>query len=125
MRIFRLMRKFVISWAVSAVSLYLVSLVLGARMEVGSFWSVVWASLLLGLLNALLGPVVNLLTCPIFLLTLGLSRFLVTGAFILLADAVVPGFEVAGFWWAVLAAVLISIVTTVIGGQMRRNDRRS
>jgi putative membrane protein len=115
-------RRFLLAWGVGAISLYLVSLLLGSRLEIGSFWDVVWASLLLGLLNAVLAPLLNLLTCPLYLLTLGLSRFLVTGALILLADWAIPGFEVAGFLWAVLAAILISITTTFLSTQVRGGE---
>ena len=113
------MKKLLVSWAVAAVSMWLVSLLLGPNMEFVNGWDVVWASALVGLLNAVLAPLLNLITCPILLLTLGLSRFLVNAVIILIADAAVDGFHIAGFWWAVLAAVLISISTTVIGGMIK------
>ncbi len=118
------MKKFVVSWVVSGLALWVASLVLGGRMEFASFWSVVWTALLLGLLNAVLGPILNLLTCPLYILTLGLSRFLVSGAFLLLADSMVPGFEIAGFLWAVLAAVIVSVVTTVFSSQIRDDAKK-
>lgn len=117
------MRKFFISWGVAALSLFLASLLLGSRMEFDSFWSVIWTALLVGFLNAVLAPLLNLLTCPVYLLTLGLSRFLVTGGLILLAGSLVRGFHIAGFWWAVLAAVIVSIATTFMGGRRARRDR--
>lgn len=118
------MKRLLVSWAVAAVSMWLVSLLLGPNMEFASGWDVVWASALVGLLNAVLAPLLNLITCPILLLTLGLSRFLVNALIILIADSAVDGFHITGFWWAVLAAVLISVSTTVIGG-MIRSDRES
>jgi len=120
------MKKLLVSWAVAGVSMWLVSLLLGPNMEFANGWDVVWASALVGLLNAVLAPLLNLITCPILLLTLGLSRFLVNAVIILIAGSAVDGFDIAGFWWAVLAAVLISISTTVIGGMIKSDggDRR-
>jgi len=118
------MKRLLVSWAIAAVSMWLVSLLLGPNMVFDNGWDVVWASALVGLLNAVLAPLINLLTCPILLLTLGLSRFLVNALIILIADSAVDGFSIGGFWWAVLAAVLISIATTLIGGRIKRDDRQ-
>jgi len=111
--------RFLVSWAVGALSLFLVSLVLGSHMEFASFWPVIWTTALFGLLNAIVGRIVNFLTCPVYLLTLGLSRFLVSGAFLLIIGSLVPGFHIHGFFWAVLAALLTSIVGTFISGSIR------
>ena len=113
------MARFFVSWGVGALSLFLVSLILGSHMGFASFWAVLWTTLLFGLLNAILGKLVNFLTCPIYLLTLGLSRFLVSGAFLLLVGALIPGFEMHGFLWAVLAALLTSIINTFISSAIR------
>lgn len=119
------MKKFISSWIVAAICMYLVSLLFGSRMGFpGGFWSVVWASLLVGLLNAVLVPVLKVVTCPIWLLTLGLLRFIVNGVILLIADSVIDGFYIAGFWWAVLAAILISLFTTVINGITGREKRK-
>jgi len=118
------MKKLLVSWAVAAVSMYLVSLLLGSNMEFANGWDVVWASALVGLLNAVLAPLLNLITCPLLLLTLGLSRFLVNALILLVADSAVDGFYIGGFWWAVLAAILISISTTLIGKQIKSERRR-
>jgi len=54
------------------------------------------------------------MTCPVFLLTLGLSRFLISGLVLIIAREWVGGFYIATYWWAVLAAVLISVLTGVL-----------
>ncbi len=116
------MKRFIISWVIAAASLYLVSLLLGPRMEFEGILPVVWTALLVGLLNAIVAPVVRLLTCPAYLLTLGLFRFVVSAAFLLLARSVVHGFWIAGFWWAVLASILISVSTTILGGLVKKEE---
>lgn len=113
--------RMLVSWAVAGVSIYLVSLVLGDAMAFyGGFWSVFWTSLVVGLLNAVLVPLTRLVTCPIWLLTLGLLRFVVNAVVLLIANRWVDSFHIAGFWWALLAAVLISIATTMINGLIGR-----
>lgn len=99
-----------IAWAVSGLSLYLTSLILGSGMEFSGFWSVALTALVVGLLNFLLRPLLSLITCPLIILTLGLARFLVSGLILMMASLWLPGFHVASFWWAVLAAVLVAVL---------------
>lgn len=100
----------ILAWIVSGLSLYLTSLILGSGMVFEGFWSVVLTALLVGLLNFLLGPLLSFITCPLIILTLGLARFLVSGLILLMASWWLPGFHVASFWWAVLAAVIVSVL---------------
>jgi putative membrane protein len=70
-------------------------------------------ALVLGLLNALVRPVLWVLTLPITLLTLGLFSFVLNGIMLLLAAKFVPGFSVAGIIPAIIASFFISIVSTI------------
>ncbi len=108
------MKKLLSAWIVAGLSIYLTSLVLGGEMAFSGFWAVALTALVVGFLNFLLKPLLNLLTCPVYLLTLGLSRFLVSGLILLLASSIIEGFIIGGFWWAVLAAIVIAILTNVI-----------
>ncbi|OPL19859.1 MAG: hypothetical protein AVO35_02485 [Candidatus Aegiribacteria sp. MLS_C] len=108
------MKKLIGAWIIAGVVLWLTSMILGSRMVLDGFWPIVWTAAVIGLLNFLLAPLLNLLTCPILLLTLGLSRFLVSGLVLVIAHKWVHGFYIASYWWAVLAAVIISILTGVI-----------
>jgi putative membrane protein len=107
-------KKLLGSWLIAGIVLWLTSLILGHSMEFAGFWSIAWTAAVIGLLNFLLAPLLNLLTCPIFLLTLGLSRFLISGLVLVIANKWIDGFYIASYWWAVLAAILISILTGVI-----------
>jgi putative membrane protein len=74
-------------------------------------WGVaVIAALVLGLVNATLGFVLKILTFPIILLTFGLFSFVVNAAMLLLVAFLVPGFRIAGFWPALLAALVLAAV---------------
>lgn len=73
------------------------------------------AALVLGLVNALVRPVLTILTLPITILTLGLFYLVVNGVAFGLAAAMVPGFDLAGFGSAVIGALLVSLVSWVLG----------
>lgn len=74
------------------------------------------AALILGAVNAVVRPVVVLLTLPITLITLGLFLFVINGAMILLAAALLPSFEVASLGTAVLAAIIVSVTGWIANG---------
>lgn len=67
-------------------------------------------ALVLGFFNAILRPVVLLLTLPLTIVTLGLFILVVNTLLIMLTGAVVPGFEVRNFWWALLFGIILSLV---------------
>lgn len=77
---------------------------------VRSFFSALWVALFLGIVNMLLKPFLILITLPINILTLGLFTFVINGAIILLASSIVKGFQVSGFWIAVLFSIVLSII---------------
>lgn len=68
----------------------------------------------LGLINAILRPILVILTLPLTIVTLGLFIFVLNALLVLLASAIIPGFEVRNFWWALLFSLLFSIISTVI-----------
>lgn len=73
------------------------------------------AALVLGFVNAVVRPVLTFLTLPITVLTLGLFYLVVNGAAFALAAKVVPGFEVSGCGWAIVGALLVSVLSSFIG----------
>jgi putative membrane protein len=72
------------------------------------------AGLLLGLVNAVVRPVLLILTLPITLVTLGLFLFVLNGLCLWLVASVVKGFHVSGFWSAVLGALCVSVVSWIV-----------
>jgi putative membrane protein len=105
---------FLIHWAIVAAALW-VAAYLVPGVVVSSVPALLIAALVLGLVNALVRPVLTILTLPITILTLGLFYLVVNGAAFALAAALVPGFELAGFGSAVLGALLVSLVSWVLG----------
>jgi len=82
------------------------------------------AGIVLGFVNALVRPVLILLTLPLTLLTLGLFIFVVNAVCLGLTAAVLPGFSVSGFWSALLGALVVSIVSWMLSGVLVRPEER-
>ncbi len=104
---------FVLRVLVNAAAIYVVALILSG-IEVSSVWTSLAAGLVLGLVNAIVRPILVVLTFPVTLLTLGLFLLVLNGLCLWLTSAIVSGFHVAGFWWAVLGALLVSLVSWVL-----------
>ncbi len=94
------------------------AIVLAAKLvpgiEVDGVLSAVAAGLLLGLINAVVRPVLLVLTLPITLVTLGLFLLVLNGLCLWLVAALVSGFHVLGFWSAVLGALVVTVVSWVV-----------
>src|SRR6266852_1356258 len=89
-------------------------------------WPALLAGLVLALINAVVRPILKVLTLPLTLLTLGLFLFVLNAFCLWLTSAIVPGFDVHGFWAAFLGALLISVVSWALtvfvsdGGRLGR-----
>lgn len=70
------------------------------------------------LINLTIKPILILLTFPITLLTLGLFLLVINAAMLLLASKIIPGFDLDGFWWAVLFAIVLSIINSLFGNNL-------
>ena len=100
-------------WILNAVALLAVAYILPG-IAVASFGSALLAALLLGLLNTLVKPVLVLLTLPITVVTLGLFLVVLNALLFWFAGSVLKGFQVEGFWWAVLGALLYSLISGLL-----------
>ena len=81
------------------------------------------AAVVLGLLNAVVRPLLLFLTCPFIILTMGLFIFVVNALLLGLTATLVPGFHVAGFWPAVFGSIVISIVSGILNLLVGREGR--
>lgn len=77
-------------------------------------WEALLAALVIGLLNALIRPILLFLTFPINLVTLGLFTFVINALLVWAAAALISGVAIAGFWWAFAVALIVSLVTSLI-----------
>jgi putative membrane protein len=90
--------------------------------HIDSFWAAIIFAIVLAILNAIVKPIIILLTLPLTLFTFGLFLFVINAAIILLTAEFVKGFRVDGFWWALLFSLLLSIITSVLYKKDERRD---
>jgi putative membrane protein len=126
------LRRLLIYWAISAVAIALTAGLLPGIHIDGGFGALLLISAVWGVVNGILGPIARLLSLPLTVMTFGLFALVVNGLLFLITDAFVSALHVDNFGWAILGALVISIVTTVlhfieirIARHRRRVDRRA
>ena len=105
--------ELILIWILNAVALLVVAYILPG-ITVASFGSALIAALVLGLLNTLVKPVLVLLTLPVTIITLGLFLLVINALVFWFAGSVLKGFQVNGFWWAMLGALVYSIISGLL-----------
>ncbi|MCQ9617476.1 phage holin family protein [Paenalcaligenes niemegkensis] len=100
-------------WILNAVALLVVAYILPG-IAVASFGSALIAALVLGLLNTIVKPVLTILTLPITIVTLGLFLLVLNALVFWFAGSVLSGFKVNGFWWAMIGAIIYSLVSGLL-----------
>lgn len=78
--------------------------------HISGFWTALFTAIVLGIVNAILRPIIFILTLPINILTLGLFSFVIMGLMVYLVSAIVPGFKVDNFGWAILFALIVALI---------------
>ena len=114
--------KFFLKVLVSAIAVF-ISAYLLPGVSVDPFTTAIVVAFVLAILNALLRPVLIILTIPVTVMSLGLFLLVINAFIIQLAAYVVRGFDVMNFWWALLFSVILSIVTWVLDMPVRRPHR--
>ena len=107
------MPHFLLTWLVTAVSLMITANVVEG-FKVSSFLAALVAVVIIGLVNAIVKPILVILTLPITFVTLGLFLFVVNALTIWLAGSITPGFHVDGFVPALLGSIVLTIVASVL-----------
>ena len=115
------MAAFLIRWFVTTIAVYVATkLVPGFKCEpVGALLG---ASLLLGIINAFVRPVLLLLSLPFIIVTMGFFIFVVNALLLLLVSKIIPSFHVEGFWNAFFGAIINSLVSWVLSSFFRSSD---
>ena len=104
------MKGFVARFIVNLLLLALVAYMFEG-IHVSSALALVFAGIILGLLNAFLRPILILLTLPLTILTLGIFIFVINALLLLMTSAMVKGFDISGFWTALAAALVYSALS--------------
>ncbi len=130
------MTRLLLRWAINAVALWAaIRFVPGIEADELTWPALIGLALIFGLINALVRPLIELLTCPLLILTLGLGTLLITTLLFWLTGLIGSrfdiGFTVDGFWPAFLGALVVSLISVVLtmlirdeSGERRRRERR-
>lgn len=102
-----------INWLLSGLAIVITAYLLPG-VQLSGLKAALLAALALGLINALIKPVLSLLALPLTILTLGLFSLVINALLILLAAKLVPGFHVQGFWWALAFSLVLALVNWVL-----------
>ena len=105
---------FIFRLLIHMVAILIISYLLPGVIRVEGVWAALAAAFLLGIVNAVLRPILIFFTLPITVLTFGLFLLVINGLMLLLVSSIVRGFHVNGFWGAVLGSILISLVSWVL-----------
>lgn len=99
----------ILSILLSTIAVFVTAHILpGVRVE--GWGTALVVAIVLGIINAFIRPLLLILTLPLNILTLGLFTFVIIGGLVLLVSAIVPGFHVNGFWWALAFALVLAII---------------
>lgn len=106
-------------WIVNALALLALPYVV-PTIQVAGFGTALLVAVVLGLINALLRPLLVLLTLPVTLLTLGLFIFVINALLFLLAGSLIDGFHVGGFWSALFGSIAYSLISWALSALLLR-----
>ena len=115
--------RILLVWILNAIALWLVTLLMSG-VRVDDELSALIAAIVLGLVNALIKPILVILTLPVTVVTLGLFLLVLNGLLFWGVASLLPGFHVDGFWWGVGGALLYSVLTWAFSTLLPPERRR-
>jgi putative membrane protein len=116
------MKGFLLRWLVTTIAVVASTILPGISYD--SLPALLGASLVLGILNACVRPVLLILSIPFILVTMGIFILILNGLLLWLVSALIPSFHVAGFWSAVFGALIISLVSWILNSFFRSPEGR-
>jgi putative membrane protein len=102
-----------INWLLSALALYLVAQLVPG-IQIGGFGTALIATIVIGLVDVIVGPILRFLTFPLTILTLGLFRLVVNGLLLKIAALLAPGFRIDGCLPAILGSLVLTILSLIL-----------
>ena len=109
-----MLHRLAVTWLFNTVALFVATWMLSGLSYGREWWALLVAGLVFTLVNFFLKPVLTVLSIPFILVTLGVFYLLINILMLYLTHWVVTSFTIAGFWWALLAAIIISVVNRVL-----------
>jgi len=92
--------------------------------SVSGFLAALMAAVVIGLINTFIRPLLIFFTLPLTVMSLGIFLLVINAFLILLAGAVVPGFAIANFWWALLFSLILSVVNSFLKSNLRSSAEK-
>jgi len=119
------MMQFIVRLVVNAIALLVTAYVLPGIHVSDEILPLLLVALIFGVVNALVKPVLTVLSCPLIILTLGLFYLVVNGLMLLITDALAGSrFEVDGLGWAILGGIVIGLVGMVLDSMLGLDERQ-
>lgn len=113
--------NFFIKILISGLAVLITSYLLPGVSVDGMLGAIIVAAVL-ALLDAVIKPLMIILTLPVTIVTLGLFLMVINALVILLASEIVSGFTVDGFWWALLFSIILTVINSILEGIARKNN---
>src|SRR5262245_56761203 len=109
-----MLRILLLRWAAIAIAIAIAAALLPSVDIKGGFFGLIGVALIFGLVNALIGPILRLLSLPLTVITFGLFSLIVNGVLLAITAGIADNLDVGGFFSVVLAALVISLLTTIL-----------
>lgn len=112
--------RFILNIIITAIAVLIVANLLPG-VHVDTFSTSLLVALVLAFMNAIVKPALTILTIPITMVTMGLFLLVINGGIIIMTDKLIDGFEVRGFWWALLFSFILSVTTSILNAIIGNN----
>ena len=114
--------KWFLKLLLSALAVLLLANILPG-IDVKSYTYAIWVALVIGVLNAILRPILIFLTLPATLVTLGMFLFVINACIILIASNFLGGFMVTSFWWALLFSIMLTFLQSLLYSVLKEDNQ--
>ncbi|WKN30465.1 phage holin family protein [Porifericola rhodea] len=98
---------------VNAIAVFLAAYLLQG-VQIKNFWSAILTAIVLAIVNAVIKPLMVILTIPVTILTFGLFILVINALMLMLVDAILPGLKIKNFWWALIFGVVLSVINAIL-----------
>jgi putative membrane protein len=109
-----MLERLAVRWAFNVAALFIAAWLLSGISYGDDWWSLLIAAIVFTLVNAFVKPILAILSIPFIVVTLGIFYFLINVLMLYITDWVVSDFQIDTFWWAVLGALIVSIVNGIL-----------
>jgi putative membrane protein len=109
-----MIRRLAITWLFNTIALFLATWLLSGLSYGSEWWALLIAGLVFTIVNFFVKPVLAILSIPFIIVTFGVFYFLINVFMLYLTHWIVPQFTISSFWWAALAAIIVSVVNGIL-----------